>query len=217
MKLKAIEFENLAYEKGYKSGQQLWLALRGGDEALPLLIPGERQIGYEMVKAIFNAFGQSVTERVVDFEDETMESFEAKYFKVGTKLSGITDIEESASEDINAYECALVYLLAHGEPKDKVFPEWYFDRRAFTINKRKFKKWKEKNNLSWQYISDELGIPIKTIKRNICKEKIWTMMDLLCFVELMGTEGLIKVLQFKTQKSEDAIKKKIKKECKLNE
>ena len=216
MKLKAIEFENLAYQKGYKSGQQLWLALGGGDEALPLLVPAERRIGAEMVKAIFNAFGQEATEKVIDFEDGNIESFKAKYFMVGRKLSGVTDFEEPASDKINAYEQALVYLLAHGEAKEKVFPDWYFSKCVYTIDKSKFKKWKEENMISWQEISAELGIPIRKLKRNMAKERIWSMMDLLCFTELMGTEELLKVIRFKTQKADDAIKTKIKRERKLN-
>ena len=44
------------------------------------------RIGYEVVRELFNKYGQAVVSKIIDFEEETIESFKSKYILVGKRL-----------------------------------------------------------------------------------------------------------------------------------
>ena len=44
------------------------------------------RIGYEVVRELFNKYGQAVVSKMIDFEEETIESFKSKYILVGKML-----------------------------------------------------------------------------------------------------------------------------------
>lgn len=44
------------------------------------------RIGYEIVRDLYNKYGQAVVGKIIDFEDETIESFKSKYILVGKRL-----------------------------------------------------------------------------------------------------------------------------------
>lgn len=85
MKLRVGNFEELAKEKGYRSGYELSRDLGCGNQAYKLLKRGNR-IGSDIVAELYNRFGAEATLRVIDFEGETFGGFTSKYVKVGNKL-----------------------------------------------------------------------------------------------------------------------------------
>lgn len=85
MKLKVEEFEELAKRKGFRSGYMLWRKIGGGRSAYALV---EKGIGvaYEVMKNLYNLVGEKEMVNVVDFEEETINGFKAKYIELGDKL-----------------------------------------------------------------------------------------------------------------------------------
>lgn len=53
--------------------------------ALGVLEQGN-DIGYEVVKDIYNKHGEKAVEQIIDFEGETMDGFKSKYVLVGKRL-----------------------------------------------------------------------------------------------------------------------------------
>lgn len=43
-------------------------------------------IGYDAVKDIYNKHGEQTVEKLIDFEEETLNGFKSKYILVGNKL-----------------------------------------------------------------------------------------------------------------------------------
>lgn len=86
MKLKIKEFEQLATRKGYASGKELMRTLGAGKRAYDCFKKGKVGIGYDLVKEIFNTFGEYATTQVIDFEEETVNGFKSKFIRIGTKL-----------------------------------------------------------------------------------------------------------------------------------
>lgn len=86
MKLKVERFEQLAARKGYSSGWELMIALGAGKRAYACFRKGKVGIGYELVKEIYNTFGEYETAQVIDFEEETINGFKSKFILIGTKL-----------------------------------------------------------------------------------------------------------------------------------
>lgn len=50
------------------------------------LLEQGKQIGYEAVKDIYNKHGEQAVEKLIDFEEETLNGFKSKYILVGNKL-----------------------------------------------------------------------------------------------------------------------------------
>lgn len=44
------------------------------------------QIGYEVVKDIYNKLGEKAVLQIISFEEETLNGFKSKYIKVGKRL-----------------------------------------------------------------------------------------------------------------------------------
>lgn len=78
MKLNIEKFEELAIIEDCKNGCKLFYKLGGTSKVYGLLKKGLR-IGYEIVKEIFNNYGEWVTNNVIIWEGESIESFKSKY------------------------------------------------------------------------------------------------------------------------------------------
>ena len=85
MKLKIEEFEGLAKRKGLHSGYMLCRKIGGGRSAYSLVEKGIG-VGYEVIKNLYNFVGEKETVKVVDFEEETINGFKAKYIELGDQL-----------------------------------------------------------------------------------------------------------------------------------
>ena len=85
MRLIIKEFEFLAKRSEYNSGYRLWRKLGGGKRAYKHIKAGV-SVGFEVVKALYNKFGEKEVEKVIDFEGLTISSLKSKYLIVGKKL-----------------------------------------------------------------------------------------------------------------------------------
>lgn len=85
MKLRKDEFEELAKRKGIPNGKLLWKRLGGGKSAYAFAKNG-CGITHEIVQNLYNLFGETETVRVVDFGQEGLNGFKAKFICVGDKL-----------------------------------------------------------------------------------------------------------------------------------
>jgi hypothetical protein len=79
------EFEELAKRKGLSNGKLLWKKIGGGKAAYTLMKNG-CDISYEVVKGLYNYYGEVETLKVIDFGEETIDGFKAKFIQVGDKL-----------------------------------------------------------------------------------------------------------------------------------
>ncbi len=208
MKIKIEEFEALAKENDFRSGFDLWLNLGGGDEAYPLLKNGV-QVGHDIVRQIYNFFGEEATVRVVDFENETIDGLKGKFINIGSKLLGVTDVDIDFDflQRRHDRDKELIYLFKYGKPMQSVFPEWYFTVEQFTIKSKKFTRWKHKAELSWGEIYKELGIGRGDFQSKMKHRESWTMIDLICFIELMGVREFYKVFVFPTRSLKEKVRK----------
>ena len=84
MKLNIDEFENYAKRNGVTPRMMLQ-KLGGGKYAYKHLKDG-CALGYELAKEMFNALGEWTFLSLIDFEEETLDGFKAKYVQVGNKL-----------------------------------------------------------------------------------------------------------------------------------
>lgn len=201
MKLRIEEFEKAATEKGKKSGRSLWIEMGGGKSAYDFIEKGAK-VGYETAKNIYNAFGEEKTIRIIDFEDETIESLKEKYILVGNTLfGGVSPMEGQAqSIEIDNYSDELLDLLKNGKSARRVYPDWYFQKECVALNKWRFQGWLHRNNYKWEQFAKETGIAVEELFWNITHWKKWTMMDLICFIEVMGVKDFFEVLSFPTSK-----------------
>ena len=85
MKLKIDAFDELAKRKGYITGFLLWLKIGGGRSAYSLVEKGIG-VGYEVIKNLYNLVGEEEVVKVVEFEEETINGFKAKYIELGDQL-----------------------------------------------------------------------------------------------------------------------------------
>lgn len=85
MKLKIQEFEELSKKKGFEDGKEFFVFLGGGKRAYKVLV-ANRLIAHDMVKDIYNYLGEYSTKKVIDFGEEGIDGFKAKYIRVGNKL-----------------------------------------------------------------------------------------------------------------------------------
>lgn len=44
------------------------------------------RIGYDEVRNFYNRNGEELTENLINFEEETLDGFKAKYIQIGNKL-----------------------------------------------------------------------------------------------------------------------------------
>ncbi|MCM1438732.1 MAG: hypothetical protein NC131_05915 [Roseburia sp.] len=199
MELKVKEFEEFSAEKEYLNGLNLWVELGGGFEAYGVICQGKCRLGYEMARKIFNTYGQAIAYQLIDFENDTIEGFKSKYLLVGKNLASVTDMDKKDDEYLTSGESDLIYLLMYGKPKRKIFPNWYFSWQHYSIRKWKFMSWKKKNGKSWGEITEELGISRNALSKRLNSFGGWTMIDMICLCDLMGTRELFNVIYFKTK------------------
>lgn len=200
MNLKINEFEKVAKDRGYESGIGLWVELGGGDLAYALVKQGMR-IGHEIVKNIYNEFGEEQTLKLVVFDDETISGLKAKYIQVGNSLlGGIPPHDGEEPFDVDDYSAEHIRLFSDKLYNNRLYPDWYFTKEFCEINKRRFKKWMRRNSYSWECVSDEIGISVELIYWKLSLRKKWTMMDLICLLELMGKIDLFNVISFHSHK-----------------
>lgn len=84
MKLKIMNFNELAAEKGY-SGKSLLQKLGAGKNACECFERG-CGIGYDLAKELYNFLGEAEFIKIINFEGDTLNGFKSKYVKVGSKL-----------------------------------------------------------------------------------------------------------------------------------
>ncbi len=85
MRLKIKEFNNLAKERGYKNGYELFCELGGGRGSYKLLKQG-LGIGYEMVKEMYNVLGGDTTNRIINFEGGNINELKSKFVEIDGHL-----------------------------------------------------------------------------------------------------------------------------------
>ncbi|MCD8372591.1 MAG: hypothetical protein LUD27_04755 [Clostridia bacterium] len=85
MKLNIDGCREFIKEKGIKNYVQLAEALDLGVEVIKLLEQGVR-IGYDVVRDIYNKHGEKVVKKIIDFEEDSLDGFKAKYVLVGKTL-----------------------------------------------------------------------------------------------------------------------------------
>lgn len=86
MRLKIKAFKRLAKEEGYEGGYRFLRSLGAGKAAWSCFRKLHLQIGHDLVKEIYNTVGEEKTLMVIDFEEETINGFKAKYIQIGNKL-----------------------------------------------------------------------------------------------------------------------------------
>lgn len=210
MKLKIKEFNKLARENDYACGYDLWICLDGGEDAYSLLQKGTCELGYEMARKIYNTFGEVGAIKVIDFGEETIGSFKSKYIEVGNALIGVTDMDDNAfALRSPLLKDELIYLFEHGKPIRKVFPDWYFTGEFFSFDRRALKEWKESKGMTWAEIAQEIGLSPADLAWKRAARWRWTMMDLICFLDLMGAKDLFNIVFFPSVKLRTEIKKRI--------
>ena len=85
MRIRIDAFEELAKRKRIPNGKLLWKKIGGGKAAYSLMKDG-CNVTYEVVKELYNLYGEIETLKVVDFGEETIDGFKAKFIQVGDKL-----------------------------------------------------------------------------------------------------------------------------------
>ncbi len=85
MKLNIIGCRSFCKEHCIKNYVDLANSLGLSVVVVRLLEQG-KQIGYEAVKDIYNKHGEQAVEKLIDFEEETLNGFKSKYILVGNKL-----------------------------------------------------------------------------------------------------------------------------------
>ena len=85
MKIKIDEFEKLAQRKKYRNGKLLWKKLGGGKTGYALIKRGYN-VTYEIVKELYNLYGEEETMKVVDFGEVTLNEFKAKNIEIAKKF-----------------------------------------------------------------------------------------------------------------------------------
>ena len=85
MKLKILGCRTYCERKGIKNYAELSERLDIPLPALEVLEQGN-DIGYEVVKDIYNKYGEKTVKQIIDFGEETLDDFKGKYVLVGDKL-----------------------------------------------------------------------------------------------------------------------------------
>ncbi len=86
MRLRIAKFHELAIERGFKAGNDFLVTLGGGKKTLYAFEIRKCQIGYDLVKRIYNVLGEEATLDIIDFEEMTINEFRGKFIQVGTQL-----------------------------------------------------------------------------------------------------------------------------------
>lgn len=211
MKLNEQKFEELAKRKNYINGYDLWLELGGGEDAYDC-VKNNSEIGYEIVRAIFNRFGEIETIGVIDFEKETISSLKSKYIQIGDYLYGeldeYNDVSSNISLERTRIEAELLHLFLYDEPILKEYPEWYFENGYYSIKRCQLLDWMDKNQKTWQDVANQLGISIQELKWKTSRYEKLTLMDMVCLIEMIGAVELYKIVQFPSK----TIRLKVKRE-----
>lgn len=84
MKLKIIEFEKFSQSQNIKAKR--FLKILGGGKFTYRHLKKGRAIGYELARKIYNGLGECKFLTLIDFEEETLDGFKAKYITIGKKL-----------------------------------------------------------------------------------------------------------------------------------
>lgn len=86
MRLKIKAFKRFAKSEGFECGYKILRSLGAGKAAWSCFRNYRLQIGCELVKEIYNAVGEEKTLSVIEYEEETLNGFKAKYVQIGDKL-----------------------------------------------------------------------------------------------------------------------------------
>ena len=128
-----------------------------------------------------------------------------------------SDNEESTDEEATTgqkvfrkdEEAELIYLFENEKPMRKTFPDWYFTDCRYTINHSKFTDWKKRSGMTWREIENELGINRAECHVKMQRKYSWTMIDLICLMEMMGVKELFDVFEFPMNSLKEEIRKRI--------
>ena len=210
MRLNKEEFERLAKEKGFSNGKQLWSELGGGELAYEEIIEGEK-VGHEIVKNIFNAFGEETTLLLVEFDDETINGLKSKYIQVGNRLCGGVDPTEKdyPNFEVDNYADELVDLFSNQGSTRRVYPDWYFTEECCSLTKWRLESWMFRNNYSWEQLAKEMGIGVEELYWKVTQHKKMSMMDMICLIEIMGAKDLFDVTYFPSKKMRRKVEEKL--------
>ena len=210
MKLQIEEFEKAAIDKGYSGGLALWLALGGGEMAYES-VKQNAKLGHEIVKNIYNEFGEEQTLKLVEFDDETIDGLKSKYIKVGNSLLGGISPHDGEMQgfDVDDYSDEHISLFNDKFQKYRLYPEWYFTKEFCLLNRWRFQSWMRRNNYTWEQVAFEIGITVEQLYWNVTRWKKWTMMDMICLMEFMGKKDLYDVIIFPTNKLRAEVKRMI--------
>ena len=210
MKIKKEEFEKLAIEKGFSSGNQLWCELGGGELAYDQIIKGAK-VGHEIVKNIFNAFGEEITLNLIEFDDETISGLKSKYIQVGNRLFGGVEPNEGENEklEVDNYADELIDLFANQGSARRTYPDWYFTQECCSLTKWRLESWMYRNNHTWETFAKEMGIGVEELYWKVTQHKKMSMMDMICLMEIMGAEDLFDVTYFPSKKMRRKVEEKL--------
>lgn len=85
MKLKIKALNRFVKQRRIHNYREL-AGMLGVDENLLRLAEYGQRIGYDAVKTIYNHIGERETQKIINFEGETMRGFKSKYRKSHGKL-----------------------------------------------------------------------------------------------------------------------------------
>ena len=210
MKIKKEEFERLAIEKGFSNGKQLWCELGGGELAYDQIIKGSK-VGHEIVKNIFNSFGEEATLNLIEFDDETISGLKSKYIQVGNRLFGGVEPNEGEAKkiEVDNYADELIDLFANQGSARRTYPDWYFTKECCSLTKWRLESWMYRNNYTWETFAKEMGIAVEELYWKVTQHKKMSMMDMICLMEIMGAEDLFDVTYFPTKKMRREVEEKL--------
>lgn len=128
-----------------------------------------------------------------------------------------SDVEESTDEEPTEgqkvfrkdEEAELIYLFENEKPMRNTFPDWYFTDSRYTINHSKFTEWKQKSGMTWGEIESDLGISRAECHLKLQRKYSWTMIDLICLMEMMGAKELFKVFEFPMNSLKEEVRERI--------
>lgn len=86
MRIKTRAFKKLAKDEAYENGCQFLRSFNAGKHTWYFLAKRKNQIGYELVKQIYNSLGEDKTLQIINFGEETIDGFKSKYIQIGNKL-----------------------------------------------------------------------------------------------------------------------------------
>ena len=210
MRINKEEFERLAREKGFSNGKHLWGELGGGELAYDQILNGAK-VGHEIVKNIFNAFGEDTTLSLVVFDDETINGLKSKYIQVGNLLlGGVEPTDKDYAElEVDNYADELVDLFSNQGSTRRIYPDWYFTQECCSLTKWRLESWMLRNNYTWEQFAKEVGVSVEELYWKVTQHKKMSMMDMICLMEIMGAKDLFDVTYFPSKKMRRKIEEKL--------